>query len=978
MNEGFQFSPQDWATLRRLLDEALDRPDTERQAWLDSLQGERAAFAPRLRSLLAHAGDAPATAARLLETLPKVETGQFAPRPPSAEAPGDTIGPYRLIRELGSGGMASVWLAERTDMLQGRQVALKLPHGAWKRAGLAERLAREREILATLEHPNIARLYDAGVADDGQPWLALEYVEGEPIDRHAERKALDVPARLRLVLQVARAVAHAHAHLVVHRDLKPGNILVTDAGEVKLLDFGIAKLLAQGVAAETALTQRSGRALTPDYAAPEQILGKPVGTAADVYALGVVLFELLAGQRPYRLKRDSPAALEEAILDADVPRPSAVAPPTRRRALRGDLDAIVGKALKRDPGDRYTTVAALVDDLERHLGNRPVSARPESALYRAATFVRRHRAPVGVSAALTAALVAGLAGTAWQARVARAEQQRAAQALDFLTSVFREADPNVGPGQQPSAADLLRRARVRVDTQFADQPLMRVELLNTLAESFVGVQEIDAADETSMRALREAEAHLDPQHAQTLRAHATRVAVLSARYDLPAKRAALEVLLRRLGPDPRPQPRLWLQAQIDWAEQQVGERQLVEAERTARDALAQADRLAEPWHEQRSALWQAVASANEFRSRYTEAIEAAQQAVRHAEAAWPGRATHPQVINTRYVLGRSLGLSNRHPEAIGMLERVTGDALTHWGADSRLYGQYIQALALTQARAGQLPAARERMRAALAVIEKNYGPDAPHTGAVVDGMAFVHYLAREPEAGIPLYDRAQAVVVRTLGASAEPAFPQRMRRAALRAWGGEIERARDELAAVADEYGRVGQGSLTGPLWHLGMVERLAGRPEAALALQDRALAAVRAGPTAERERIQPRLERGAALQALGRHAEAEAELSDALRQADALGLARTPLRCDGEIALGRAQLALGRTADALRLLADCDAYWQSLDATSPWAGEAAHWHARALAAAGRTAEAQAVAQRARPLLARSRLPGHQALLPKN
>jgi tetratricopeptide (TPR) repeat protein len=311
-----------------------------------------------------------------------------------------------------------------------------------------------------------------------------------------------------------------------------------------------------------------------------------------------------------------------------------------------------------------------------------------------------------------------------------------------------------------------------------------------------------------------------------------------------------------------------------------------------------------------------------------------------------------------------------------MLERVTGDALTHWGADSRLYGQYIQALALTQARAGQLPAARERMRTALAVIEKNYGPDAPHTGAVVDGMAFVHYLAREPDAGIPLYDRAQAVVVRKLGASAEPAFPQRMRRAALRAWGGEIERARDELAAVADEYGRVGQGSLTGPLWHLGMVERLAGRPEAALALQDRALAAVRAGPTAERERIQPQLERGAALQALGRHA--EAELSDALRQAETLGLARTPLRCDGEIALGRAQLALGRTADALRGLAECDAYWQSLDATSPWAGEAAHWHARALAAAGRTAEAQAVAQRARPLLARSRLPGHQALLPKN
>jgi serine/threonine-protein kinase len=974
MNPSFDLDPVQWARLRTLLDAALALPPDRRGGWLDTLsEPADVVLAPRLRALLAHAestGDA-----ALLATLPKlVETGQFGAPPPVVERAGERIGPYRLIRELGSGGMASVWLAERVDLLQQRRVALKLPHGAWKRAGLAERLAREREILATLEHPNIARLYDAGAGDGGQPWIALEFIEGEPLDRYAQRKGLDVPTRVRLVVQVARAVAHAHAQLVVHRDLKPANILVTEAGTVKLLDFGIAKLLDRGVAAETALTQQAGRALTPGYAAPEQILGKPVGTAADVYALGVVLYELLAGERPYRLKRDSRAALEEAVLAADVPRPSTLAPAERRRALRGDLDAIVLKALKRDPAERYPTTAAFVDDLERYLDHRPVAARPDGALYRAARFVRRHRVPVGVSAALLAALLAGLAGTAWQARVARAEQQRAEQALGFLVSVFREADPNVGAGGSTSAAELLRRARDRIDTAFADQPLMRVELLNALAESLSGVQDLDAADAASAHALREAEAHLGASHPQALRARTTRVAVHSARYDLAAKRTELDALLRLLGPDPAPHPRLWLQAQIDWAEQQVGERRFVEAERTARDALAQADRLGEPWHEQRSALWQAVASANEFRARYAEAIEAAQQAVRHAEAAWSGRAAHPQVMNTRYVLGRVLGLSNRHPEAIGMLERVTVDAQAHWGPQSRLYGQYLQALALTQARAGRLPAARERMRGAAAVIEKNYGPDAPHTGAVVDGMAFVHYLAREPDAGIPLYDRAQAIAARTLGPSTEPTFAQRMRRAALRAWGGELVRARDDLAAVVDEYGRVGQGSLAGPLWHLGMVERLAGRPEAALALQDRALAAVRAGPTAERERLQPRLERGAALQAMGRHAEAAAELADTLRQADALGLARTPLRCDGELALGRALLALGRAAEAVRTLAACDGYWQTLDAGSPWAGEAAFWHGRALAAAGRGAEAGEAERRARALLVRSPLPLHRAL----
>jgi serine/threonine-protein kinase len=423
------------------------------------------------------------------------------------------VGPYRLLRVLGEGGMATVWLAERTDQLQGRRIALKLPHGAWRRSGLAERMAREREILATLEHPNIARLYDAGVDADGQPYLAIEYVEGERIDAFAARHALTLPQRLQLFLQVARAVAHAHANLVVHRDLKPSNILVTAAGEVRLLDFGIAKLLEQGVAEETALTREVGRALTPDYAAPEQIQGKPIGTAADVYALGVVLFELLSGQRPYRLVRESRAALEEAIVRAEPMRPSdAASDPALRRALRGDLDTIVLKALSKLPAQRYATVDAMADDIRRHLAREPVLARPEARLYRAGRFVARHRLQVGAAAAVVLALLGG-AGAAWwqagQARLQRDAALRAQAAAVAQAEAAREAERLAGAQTdlasflladlsrgrtQQEMSDQLERAVTMVREQYRGDVPLRGQLLFELGERLRGLSNFARAN----------------------------------------------------------------------------------------------------------------------------------------------------------------------------------------------------------------------------------------------------------------------------------------------------------------------------------------------------------------------------------------------------------------------------------------------------------------------------------------------------
>ncbi|MBL8333672.1 MAG: serine/threonine protein kinase, partial [Rubrivivax sp.] len=369
--------PERLRSLNALLEQALALPPAERDGWLAAISAPDQTFVPELRRLLQRAAAEtdsfmrqPAGAA--LDAL----AGAEAP----ADQPGDLVGPYRLMAPLGEGGMATVWCALRSDGSLEREVALKLPHvGATE--GLARRMARERDLLAALEHPHIARLYDAGVTEDGRPWLAMERVSGLAIDEHVRRHRLDPAAVLHLALQVCAALAHAHGRLIVHRDLKPSNILVTHDGEVRLLDFGIGKLLQgeQPGTAPTAITQFHGRAMTPDYASPEQVAGRPVTVATDVYSLGVVLYELLTGQRPYRLGRQSTAALEEAILAADVPLASSrCADRTRARALRGDLDAVLAKALAKEPDRRYASVESLAADLRAHLEGLPVAAQAPS------------------------------------------------------------------------------------------------------------------------------------------------------------------------------------------------------------------------------------------------------------------------------------------------------------------------------------------------------------------------------------------------------------------------------------------------------------------------------------------------------------------------------------------------------------------------------------------------------------------------
>lgn len=476
----------DASTLQRLLrlsprlDELLELDAAARRDYLARLREHDAATAAELEALLARQTDIEREA--FLEDVPQALAG--------ATLAGQRLGAYTLVRPLGAGGMGSVWLARRSDGRFEGEVALKLLNLALLARGGAGRFAREAQALARLDHPNIARLLDAGVSAAGQPYLVLECIDGTPITRWCDERRLGVEARLRLMLEVLAAVEHAHQRLVLHRDLKPDNILVTPEGRVKLLDFGIAKLIddQSQPAAPSALTEIGGRAFTPDYAAPEQVGGGEVTTATDVYALGVLLFELLAGAHPTARAGDTPVQRLHAVGAREPRRLSEAAPAAAARALRGDLDNIVAKALKKMPGERYPGAAAFADDLRRHLAHEPVAARPDSWAYRSGRFVRRHRSAVAALSVTLAVLVAGVIGTAWQAVEARRErdealyQARRAQAKSNLMNLALNVTQ--GPDAPLTLREVLDRSVQLTERQFGDDPRIAVDLLVTLAGQY--------------------------------------------------------------------------------------------------------------------------------------------------------------------------------------------------------------------------------------------------------------------------------------------------------------------------------------------------------------------------------------------------------------------------------------------------------------------------------------------------------------
>jgi serine/threonine-protein kinase len=492
-------SPDQWPVVSAHLEDALAMENEERSAWLSSLRSQDPLLGRQLEILLDEH--------RALSEEAFLESPVHFPG--ARELGGQSIGVYTLRSQIGEGGMGTVWLADRNDGRFERRVALKLLNIALMGRGGELRFRREGRILGRLVHPNIAQLIDAGVSPTGQPYLVLEHVDGDHIDVYCDQHKLDVEARIQLFLDVLNAVAKAHANLIVHRDLKPSNVLVRDDGQVKLLDFGIAKLLEdQGRPDEGSPLTHESRPMTPGFAAPEQLKGEPVTTATDVFALGVLLYILLTGQHPAGPGPHAPADLVKAIVDMEVIRASdsvassrmnpeiaktnaarrGTTPDRLRRVLRGDLDTIVAKAMRKDPSERYGSATALADDLRRYLRDEPISARPEAMVYRTVKFVRRNFTAVSFAAVAVVATGAGLVGTLVQARTARAQLNFAIHQLSRAESVndlddFLLADA-AKSGKPFTVTELLGRAEHIVERQQDPNSASHVELLVSIGRKY--------------------------------------------------------------------------------------------------------------------------------------------------------------------------------------------------------------------------------------------------------------------------------------------------------------------------------------------------------------------------------------------------------------------------------------------------------------------------------------------------------------
>ena len=520
--------PARWERIKEIFAEVADLPETARGPRLRSLCGGDPELLRELRSLLAGERHAPT----LLEGEAADAYEELLEASPDGLEPGQEVQGYILHERIGTGGMSSVWKAVRPGDPE-HELALKFLWPGADTPNVLRRFATERRLLANLDHPYIARLLDGGITPDGRPFLVMEFIEGRPVDLWCDEQSLDLEGRLRLVRAICEAVQYAHGNLIVHRDLKPDNILVTDDGTPRLLDFGISKILHPDDGPVT-VTATELRALTPQYASPEQVRGEPPTTATDVYSLGVLLYELLTGRRPYdlppgfsletqrRIVEQDPARPSQAVLQLEEPRPDhededprearrrraerrgGLKPEELSRRLRGDLDNIVLMALRKDPERRYGSAGRLAEDLDRYLEGLPVRAREDTLLYRCGKFLRRNKAAVVAGVLIFLSLVAGLVGMAWQAGIAR-EQARFARAeanslhrtIDFLLELFGAAAEDswaTGFGRELTARELLERGARNITEDLMDQPRERSAILGALGHTFTLLGEFDRAE----------------------------------------------------------------------------------------------------------------------------------------------------------------------------------------------------------------------------------------------------------------------------------------------------------------------------------------------------------------------------------------------------------------------------------------------------------------------------------------------------
>lgn len=678
--------PELWPEFSRLLDEALDLPQAERAAWLARTHSTHAELAPWLERVLSRREIA-------ADYLSRPHLNMAAPSDVRA---GERIGPYALVREIGSGGMGTVWLAERSDGLLHREIALKLPHAHLLAGKVGERFSRERDILAGLNHPHIATLYDAGLAESGRPYLTLEYVDGQPITDWCRARNVTLDQRIDLMRQVMDAVQYAHARLIVHRDLKPSNVLVTSDSRVKLLDFGIAKLLIGDTELESvqSLTREGERLATPGYATPEQLQGKAITTKVDIYTLGVMLYELFCGERPpppaanddratYRGRTDLPLC-SMRVSEAFASSVGGTNAAALRRQLRGDLDAIVSKALQADPDQRYASVEAFAADLDRHRKHLPISAQRIGRLTFAAKFVRRHRASVATTMLFLVALIAALSAALWQTRVAReqarialeqAEHARAAR--EFLVGVFEQADPNQNKGQPITAHQLLERGEKQLSAAEASTPAIQADLTGLIGNLYWTLGDFDRA-------------------APLLTQAAGLVSNPAVPDDIKAR------CLR------------WL------AGMEKEKSNFKAAKEHAQQAIAFAERAGKPGYDDASEARRILAYAETYDGEPKVAIALLREALAHDRAAYgsPNKALADDMVE----LGHALDEDGNFAEAAAALREAVSLARAAYGDTHSQVADAYNALGLALGHKYDLAAAEAALRQALDICIKIYPP----------------------------------------------------------------------------------------------------------------------------------------------------------------------------------------------------------------------------------------------------------------
>ena len=558
-----------WSRIKEIFDEAYDLPAHERPAFLERACGDDAAMREEIQGLF----DEEAQVHSMLDGAAVEATGLLG----ELTKEGRRVGPYLLIRQIGIGGMGEVYLAERADGQFEHQVALKLVRTGLKSEQILARVRSERQILARLQHPNIARLLDGGLTEEGQPYFVLEYIDGQPIDAYADAHALSIDERLDLFGQVCRAITYAHTNLVVHRDLKPSNILVMEDGQVKLLDFGIAKVVSEDDEPEP-LTRTGAGVMTPAYASPEQARGEPVNIATDIYSLGVVLYELLTGLRPYDVDSRNPVEAARVICQVEPERPStavtdvggsAEATTTEtisrargtdagqlRRRLAGDLDTICLKALRKEAERRYASADEMSEDIRRHLDGKPILARANSVSYRVGKFVRRHRIGVAMSAAMLAALLLGVSlytvRLAEERDRAQREAEKATAVATFLQGLFESSDPAVSKGETVTARELLDAGAARIEVEMADQPEVQAQMMRVLGNVYTSLSLLDRAEPLLEQALERDQALQGMHTLGTVESMEGLAQVVQARGHYPAAESlyqqTLDVRRAALGP----------------------------------------------------------------------------------------------------------------------------------------------------------------------------------------------------------------------------------------------------------------------------------------------------------------------------------------------------------------------------------------------------------------------------------------------